>query len=337
MRLGYSILLGETLEAISLQYRDCERFQVVCPHCHEPVFKVRRAADSLEEMHYFAHYAASKAYQGQCDLRTNSFTHADIERKNSVSRDQRLVYFLSVLRRTLGMSPYYVLPAEKVHYRLEKSPAFMWLRNGSWETLSQNNSANTFDVTFEDYLYRMHDSGWALNTSFSIERQKQIARDMWLMITTPPGHSNFNFLFNHAWLIEISAIVSRQEEASGMDRVVMVTMADFMARIIDAKKSNTADIIHELATTHLPDGYNVQRGVNTDADRSSFMSRLLGNLTIDMVGALLQLPFFELLKQQYGDPNKIYPYQPGIAPVDEEEIEKMKQWNAKYGRKQPLN
>ena len=38
MKLGYSILLGETLDASALQYRDCERFQVVCPNCHEPIF-----------------------------------------------------------------------------------------------------------------------------------------------------------------------------------------------------------------------------------------------------------------------------------------------------------
>lgn len=53
MNLGYSILLGETLAALNLQYRDCERFQVVCPHCHEPIFKVRRGADTPDESHFF--------------------------------------------------------------------------------------------------------------------------------------------------------------------------------------------------------------------------------------------------------------------------------------------
>lgn len=67
------------------------------------------------------------------------------------------------------------------------------------------------------------------------------------------------------------------------------------------------------------------------------MSRILGNVTIEMVGALMELPYFEILKQQYGDPSKVYPFQPGIAPADDEEIAKMKQYQEKYGKNRIAN
>ena len=332
MNLGYSILLGETLAALNLQYRDCERFQVVCPHCHEPIFKVRRGADTPDESHFFSHYAASKTYQGECDLRVKSYSPAAIEHSNKVSRDQRLSYFLSVLRRTLGMAPNYATTAEKTHYRLEKSPAFLILRDMSWENTALENAASAFDAACEDYLYRLNDSGWALTTTFSLDRQKQIARDMWLMIASTVGHSNFNFLYNHAWILELNAVIARIDEHDIDDRAVMTQIARYMGAVVEAKKSSMGPLLEEMAYTTLPRGYNVVLGQDEDDEPSTYLSRIQGNVSINMVGALMELPYFELLKQQYGDPSKVYPYQPGIAPVDEEEIIKLKAYQARYGK-----
>ncbi len=53
---------------------------------------------------------------------------------------------------------------------------------------------------------------------------------------------------------------------------------------------------------------------------------MLANITIEMIGTLLELPYFELLKQQYADPGKIYPYKPGIEPIDADEIARLESW-----------
>ena len=42
MKLGYSLLLGEHIEAEWIEYTDCKVFQIVCPNCKEPIFKVFR-------------------------------------------------------------------------------------------------------------------------------------------------------------------------------------------------------------------------------------------------------------------------------------------------------
>lgn len=333
MKLGYSILLGETLEASALQYRDCERFQVICPVCKEPIFKVKRPAGKLDEMHYFAHYASQKSYQGQCDLRVTSAEARTIAQANTVSREQRLAYFLSVLRRTIGNTPIYTDSAEKAHWRLNKSPAIEMLRTLVWNETVLPNRETLFDQGTEDYLWRLDDSGWALSTTFSLDRQRQIARDMWLMICTPAGHGNFDFLWNHAFLRELNAIAASLDRYDGLERQVMGKQAEYMVRIGSAKKADVEPLLHEMASTLLPASFNKLRGEDDPSgDKSSFFSRMLSNITIEMLGTLLELPYFELLKQQYGDPSKVYPYQPGVEPVDPDEIERMKAWQQKHRR-----
>lgn len=100
MKLGYSNLLGEYLNAVDIGYPDCKGFQVVCPACREPVFKVLRSGEM--DLHYLTHYAAQKSFAADCELRVGGIGKGDFERHNAASRGQRLAYFLGVLRQCLG-------------------------------------------------------------------------------------------------------------------------------------------------------------------------------------------------------------------------------------------
>ena len=334
MKLGYSILLGETIEANRIQYRDCERFQIVCPQCKEPIFKVRRGAESPDETHYLAHYAAAAAYHGDCELRVSHYQKGDLERHNSQARDQRLAYFLSVLRRTLGMSPLYATTAEKSHWRLNNAPALELLRNLVWEKTVLPNRESLFDEGAEDFLWQLDESGWALATSFSLDRQRQIARDMWLTITTTAGHGNYNFLWNHAFIREVNSIaMALDQESTQQEREVSVRMGAYMAQLVDVKKGQVAGLLDEMAASVLPDSFNLVRGELDLSNRSTYFTRMLSNITIESIGALMELPYFELLKQQYGDPSKVYPYVPGVEPVDADEIARMKAFQARNNGK----
>jgi hypothetical protein len=331
MKLGYSILLGETIDAVAVQYKDCERFQIVCPQCKEPIFKVRRGADSPDENHYLAHYAAAAAYQGQCELRVGKMVRSELEKGNRTSRDQRLAFFLSVLRRTIGMSPLYSTTAEKTHWKMDNAPAIPLLRGLVWEQTILPNREFIFDESAEDYLWNLDHVGWALATSFSLDRQRQIARDMWLTITTPAGRANYNFLWNHAFLREMNTIMASMDGANTeLEARVMRTQAAYMSGLLECKKAEINNLLSEMAHTHLPASFNKIKGVDTIGDRSTYFTRMLGNITIGTVATLIELPYFELLKQQFGDPGKVYPYQPGIEPVDAEEIERMKRWQERH-------
>lgn len=98
MRLGYSILLGELVQAERLAWKDCETWQVTCPICHEPVFKAVRQLGEDLATHYLSHYRASTADVADCELRVAHVTQEEIELRASLSRQQRLAYFLSVLK-----------------------------------------------------------------------------------------------------------------------------------------------------------------------------------------------------------------------------------------------
>lgn len=321
MRTGYSILLGETIEAQAVQYRDCERFQIVCPHCREPVFKVRRTSGIQSDQHYLAHYSSNASYQGECDLRVAQMDHKEQEKQNHLSRDQRLAYFLGILRRTLAMDPMYVDSAEKSHWRLDHAPGVVLIRDHAWETIKGEREL-FFDECAVDYLYRLGDSGWALATSFSLERQRQIARDMWMTITSNTGHSNFNYVFNHGLLSEGGNLGNLRDP--NPEEIAMTNqMANYILALTTERKSGACEVLRLMAAHELPSGFNNERGIDS-SERSSYFSRLMGNIIVAMVGTLLTFPYFELLKQQYGDPSKVYPYQPGVQPVDPEEIERMK-------------
>lgn len=54
MKLGYSNLLSELIRAELIDYKDSEKFQIVCPCCKEPVFKVIRSNESIP-IHYLSH------------------------------------------------------------------------------------------------------------------------------------------------------------------------------------------------------------------------------------------------------------------------------------------
>lgn len=66
MKLGYSNLLGEFIDAQGIGYEDCKGFQIVCPSRREPVFKGMRESGVAEAVHYLSHYEKDKAYASEC-------------------------------------------------------------------------------------------------------------------------------------------------------------------------------------------------------------------------------------------------------------------------------
>ncbi len=119
MKLGYSLLLGEHISAQSIEYSDCKTFQIVCPNCKEPVFKVFRSVPP-PGIHYLSHYEKDKAYEAECELRVASLGVREMETANALSRGQRLEYFLSVMRSSIldAASRITQLPREKAEKQI---------------------------------------------------------------------------------------------------------------------------------------------------------------------------------------------------------------------------
>lgn len=333
MKLGYSILLGESMTAAAVEYRDCEHFQIVCPSCREPVFKAVRESTGRDAIHYLSHYSVGKAQRADCELRVKGLSLADIERQNAESRDQRLRYFWSKLKSVFSNDPIYGGSAEKAHWHLNKSVALAIMRDHAWRTALILRE-KTFDLCVDDYLRGLSEQGWGIKTSFSLDMQKRIARDMWLSICTPPGRTIFEFLFNYAYLHEMGGMHNAAHIKAGEEAEISRGLASYMAAIgTTTSEADARMLFSEIRATELPQGFNVTKGEREDFEPSTIWSRILGNITQEMVGRLIAVPYFELLRAKYGDPSKAYPLAPGVVPVSGEEKQRVEMMHrAEVGR-----
>jgi hypothetical protein len=322
MRQGYSILLGETLEASELEYHDCESFQVVCPTCREPLFKGVRVAGREDALHYLSHYSTSASVTTECELRA-ARSAAQVATENRVSREQRLEYFLSVLRRTLSLDPMYTKSAESTHWQLNKATGFTHLRNECFELAVQNRDNDAYFLeNARDYVGKLENVGWKLQTSFSRTVQMRIAHDMWRTLTTPLARSNYDFLFNHAFVKELGRW-NRAVTARVPGHEFAAQMVNYCGRLIASRGVQGRALLREMAMRAIPSEAHVMRDGTLDTEPSSYLLRLASSTTIEMAGVLVGVPYFELLKQQYGDSGKVYPYVASEVPESEEEKRRM--------------
>jgi hypothetical protein len=322
VKRGLSILLGETINASAILYRDCERFQIVCPSCREPVFKVVRSSDTDHAAHYLSHYKLI-GDDHDCELRVEKLRDVDIDDENRISREQRLSYFLGVLKSQLGQARIYTQSAEKSHWRLQRSEAFRIICDLAYEKAIED-PEGYFDLSLADFLHNVASVGWELRTAFDQEKQVAIARDMWLTILTPHVRSNFDFLFCHSFLYEFSAITNTLEADKSPDvQFQMSKQIQAIIAICEAPRSTARAILDSLNRDFLPIEFSVPRDGQPDY-RSSRLSRIVGNTQIGMIGALMKFPYFELLQKEFGDPTKLYPIVDAMHPLSPSEVNRMR-------------
>lgn len=314
MKAGYSILLGEMIDSKVVQYKDCEAFQIVCPSCREPIFKAMRNAADTETIHYLSHYSRGAAYQSDCELRVNGMIAQGFDQQNFESRNQRLQYFLEKLKVMLGMSPLYTSTLDDSHRRLRESKNLQKLKSMIFEMVIAPDVAGFFDTAADDYIYRLDKDGWALSTSFSKDQQIRIAKDMWMTINSPAGKPNLSLLFDHAYVSTMAGYISGHEAYRD---VVSKTIVEFMDRVVRTSTKHLDDLMYQMAATLIPVNFNKVRG-EEDEEQSSYLERIFGSVAIEMVGALITLPYREMLMQKYNDPSKIYEMTAGIEPATDE-------------------
>jgi len=198
LKTGYSLLLGEYVEAEALEYHDCEHWQIVCPACKEPLFKCRRETPFVT--HYLSHYGKDKAYVDECELRVKAITSDEMLKNDSISREQRLSYFISVFR---GMLQFAVADAGAFLRQQQKSKAIKHIRDWSYkqcrksvtngivcESLDMFLTDLTIENKAEDYL-----------SKFCFDFQKRATTDFFSHILSSKSKQSFDYFFNCGLLI----------------------------------------------------------------------------------------------------------------------------------------
>ncbi|MBY5436499.1 hypothetical protein [Rhizobium leguminosarum] len=287
MKIGYSNLLGEHLQAEVIHHKDCEPFQVVCPACREPVFKVERSED-VGGIHYLSHYAAAKSFQDDCELRVSALPSELISQDNRTSRDQRLQYFLQVLRDMVAKDKIYTGSPQKSQSLLNRSKAIGWLRLQHYEMARKLSwSQNDFAEAVSGYTDDLASQGAFLKTAFAAAVQERIAFDMWRSLVSANGRSNYEFLFNHGYV----TLLSRLEVAKHggqPSQPGQLRMYRCLANLVNASRKSGMQTIGEMA--------HVEVGPPFALEGMTLLGKALSEIMHEMVGALIALPYFDVLK-----------------------------------------
>lgn len=291
MKLGYSLLLGEYISAEKIDYVDCKNFQIVCPICKEPVFKVERQLE-LQPIHYLSHYNRDKAYVEECELRVLTISKTDIQSANNISRDQKLEYFLSVLKDAILENEYSkdqekIKPVKALFNKLCHSAALQFFRDKMYELLKQNTlRCNDNDIyeLFDEYIKF---SRTIPKTSFSIDIQKRIALDIWKHLLSAKAKGNYSYLFSHGYIM----LMRRIEAAQAVRQLYEfeIKLYFYMDKLIDSTKQKGGKIFEKLIHYSIGPPFAIEN--------SNLLNKMASEINHEMLGCLIRLPYFEIIKK----------------------------------------
>jgi hypothetical protein len=284
------MLLGEYIHSIGIDYSDCKHFQIVCPACKEPVFKVFRATPA-PGIHYLSHYEKDRAYEAECELRVSRIKAEEIESRNAASRGQRLEYFLGVLRQALswvitrpdegGADALKLVKAilASAGPQMLRDQALRWFIDRSRDL---QDFERFLDAPREYWSARTDGPIW---TGFAIATQRRIVKDICLHLLSPNAQGNFSFLWATAYASFLNSLTkcdfSRNRELKTWEEI-----RDLLRALVGASREKAMVIMREAKKQCY-----ASRGIDGD-----LLSVSAHHVTSEMRLLLWRLPYLALLK-----------------------------------------
>lgn len=285
MKMGYSILLGEYVQASALEHKDCEHFQVVCPACKEPVFKVAQKWQNAIR-HYLSHYRADRSHASDCEMRVSRLTGQEISRVNALSRDQKLSLFLGVLQSAVLKTMWGSRnrnPVRKAIRDMQGKNHLAFLRDVTFNHLETDAFLKDFDPMVETYY---GDAGRP-ETAFAEMVQRRIARDMFGHVLSQNARRSYDFLFNSSLLHLVGRMEAAEEAgtATAASRQLHYYAAHLMLGNEKEGKKLVVEALDEIAYPPFVEA------------PMSYLVKLTAEVHHEMIGTLLRLPYFEILRE----------------------------------------
>jgi hypothetical protein len=203
MKYGYSLFLQEHVNPKDVDYEDTRLFQIVCPECKEPVFKVSRDLND-KTANYFSHYRKDETLNKQCELRVNSIPSSTINEIVVQSRNQKLSLFLKVFQDMIWDNEFDEAKIKRVkqrYYEVQRSSIFSeiavyFLKYGRDLCADKQRLWAMFDETIQNKLK----SKGIYNSDFAMNIQKEYAYDFLNYLVAGNSKKNFLFLVNVAFV-----------------------------------------------------------------------------------------------------------------------------------------
>ena len=313
MKLAHSLLLGEHVDAMRVVYGDCARYQITCPNCKEPVFKVeRKSSQSSEQLDYFSHYNRDKAYTDVCELRVSAISREEIIKVQATSRDQKLKYFLRIIERALtisykrltGMADDEYTTFESYYEALSSSkPVADFVthlfkpRMKPWQkTLDPAAIERMFDISIERLAEQNKE---VITSEFSLATHRRIAQDFWRYILTATAVPGYDILILHGFAKACDdwcRNVTRDRSARPED----LEMADCFIRLPHmSRKGGRLKLMKLLNTPHYRS--IAEKGIQNCLDIMCVM------IWEAMSRLIVALPYYEMLRAAQG-PDEANPF-----------------------------
>lgn len=277
MELGYSLLLSEYIAADAIDYQDCSDWQIVCPICLEPTFKVSRLAQSI---HYLSHYRDDLSVPSGCENRVRSLSRKQIARHNAKSRDQLLRYFLSELQTGIARAFDFDRKAVKL---LKKGigPVFRrffstWAAPERLSLAKDQRVQESFAADIEHV--RATGADWVAGSGLTWLATRRIALDIWLHLLLS-GKSHESLLFLAASAAVDYALEREDREWLPSDPVAHQALS-LLAHLVN---DDNAGFVHA----------RMDSGFNPDA-----LHELDAILRYACLAALARIPYRDMLRER---------------------------------------
>ena len=288
MKIGYANLLSTYINAPEVDYDDCATFQIVCPACREAIFKVKRDT-SKGALHYLSHYAASQAYQADCEHRVYGISSEQIQIENKQGRNQTLTFFLSVLYQAIEKSRY---PGSSMRERLmplHKSAGLRQLIKELYSLLripgNQLISDESLHKVFMLHLEQYRELRIQLRTGFMVAIQERIATDILNHLISATAGPNFTALFNQAYSMVLGRI-----ELTKQHRPVDAGLEQLRAEMIGLVDKNKGSAMRQI------ERMKAMRTRMLDGTTLALHQRVIMEVFSEMTRTLFELDYFTMLK-----------------------------------------
>jgi hypothetical protein len=285
MKYSYSLLVREYIYPDKVEYEDTKLFQLICPECKEPVFKVKRD----EKINYFSHYK-KKSDDDFCDLRVDSKNKNEIDLESRENRGQVLKHFLSVFKKYLAKNE---TGDERIidiiDGILKNSEGTNYILNNYIEIMKTFNfSKDQLSEYFNDYIIESTENkNNKFPTQLSIELQKDYAYDFYQYLSSEivKGNLYFLILYSAGFLTERISLASSQRNIKPWERKIAETIVKFYNPLSLTEAKYLLDSLLN---------YKINKDDNLISD--NLLQKLFSEIYYESLGVLLRLPYFNMLK-----------------------------------------
>ncbi|MBL4705697.1 MAG: hypothetical protein JKY54_14325 [Flavobacteriales bacterium] len=283
MKYAYSNIFNELVDAIEVQYKECAFYQIVCPVCHQPVFKGER---SNSNTHYFSHY--QRKGDDACELRISQYDKKIVEQFNQESKGQKLSEYLKRFDKLLHLHPTLSDARHKDITIVNESP----LMKALWFHFKNDFNEENLVVIYEVLDEHADTVEYSLDSKFATDypklKQLRTAKDMLVSLITKPEESNFRKLFfaSVVFIIGNTDLYSSMSEVPAPQRYAY----NFIGHNMDTDLQGLKSLFKsskKITINHHP--YTIEQ-------------LLLVEIINFMAWILLQLPYNEIAKNHQGKP-----------------------------------